>query len=127
MHMINVRIETPGVRLRSGGEVVKDDVYEMTGVIPERYIEGLLEVAQLNSYDRLQNNVDDLICEGFSGHQLISQLHDHCVGNACLSDSQKSSICGALAVSEHALLEGADEYLQMMAVATTIMQTLARG
>lgn len=114
-------------RLKGGQEVEKQDVYEITGVIPDSFIEGLLEVAQLNSYDRLQSAVDDLICEGFSGHQLISQLHDHVVTNACLTDSQKSAICEKLAVSEYCLLEGADEYLQMMSVATSVMQTLAQG
>ena len=28
-----------------------------------------------------QEQVDILMCEGFSGHQLISQLHDHTVHN----------------------------------------------
>ena len=70
-------------------------MYEISGVIPERYVEGLLEVCQLNSYERLQvhrlaqsdssqlfyfqEQVDIMMCEGFSGHQLISQLHDHMV------------------------------------------------
>lgn len=111
-------------RLKGGEEVGQEDVYEISGVIPDRYIEGLLEVCQLNSYDRLQEHVDSMMCEGFSGHQLVTQLHDTTVGNACLSDPQKSGICEVLAVAEHCLLEGADEYLQVMSVATSIMKTL---
>lgn len=114
-------------RLKGDVEIAKDDVYEISGVIPEKYLEGLLEVCQLNSYDRVQGFVDDMICEGFSGHQLINQLHDHVVSNSCLTDSQKSAICEKLAVSEHCLLEGADEYLQIMSVATTIMKVLSQG
>jgi len=114
-------------RLKGDVEIAKDDVYEISGVIPEKYLEGLLEVCQLNSYDRVQGFVDDMICEGFSGHQLINQLHDHVVANNCLTDSQKSTICEKLAVSEHCLLEGADEYLQIMSVATTIMKVLSMG
>ena len=49
------------------------------------------------------------------------------VSNNCLTDSQKSAICEKLAVSEHCLLEGADEYLQIMSVATTIMKVLSQG
>lgn len=114
-------------RLKGDVEVRQEDVYEISGVIPERYIEGLLEVCQLNSYERLQEHVDIMMCEGFSGHQLISQLHDHTVENACLNDQQKSAIAERLAVAEHCLLEGADEYLQVMAVATSMMKTLAMG
>ena len=123
-------------------------MYEISGVIPERYVEGLLEVCQLNSYERLQvhrlaqsdssqlfyfqEQVDIMMCEGFSGHQLISQLHDHMVNgynfsleeraplsqveNACLTDQQKSAIAERLAVAEHCLLEGADEYLQATSI-----------
>ena len=128
-------------------------MYEISGVIPERYVEGLLEVCQLNSYERLQvhktaqsdssqlfyfqEQVDIMMCEGFSGHQLISQLHDHMVNgynfsleervplshrkisqveNACLTDQQKSAIAERLAVAEHCLLEGADEYLQASSI-----------
>ena len=64
-------------RLRGDVEIAKDDVYEISGVIPEKYLEVLLECCQLNSYDRVQGFVDDMICEGFSGHQLINQLHDY--------------------------------------------------
>merc|ERR1719342_343523 len=114
-------------RLKGSVEVGQEDVYEISGVIPERYVEGLLEVCQLNSYERLQEQVDVMMCEGFSGLQLISQLHDHMVENACLTDQQKSAIAERLAVAEHCLLEGADEYLQVMAVASSMMKTLAMG
>ena len=81
-----------------------------------------------------QEQVDIMMCEGFSGHQLISQLHDHTVQNnsnisnewvpsvcslvyqvenACLNDQQKSAIAERLAIAEHCLLEGSDEYLQV--------------
>jgi len=114
-------------RLKGGEEIAQYDVYEISGVIPEKYLEGLLEVCQLNSYDRVQGYVDDMICEGFSGHQLMSQLHDQVVCSGCLTDNQKSAICEKLAVSEHCLLEGADEYLQIMSVATTVMKVLSMG
>ena len=111
-------------RLRGDVEIAKDDVYEISGVIPEKYLEVLLECCQLNSYDRVQGFVDDMICEGFSGHQLINQLHHYVVANSCLTDSQTSPICEKLATSEHCLRE-ADEYLQIMSMATTIMKVLS--
>ena len=114
-------------RLKSSEEVNEEDVYEITGVIPSRYIEGLLEVCLLNSYERLQQFVDDLICEGFSGHQLINQLHEEVVSSNTMTDNNKADICWKLAGAEHCLLEGGDEYLQMMAVASHMMKVLTRG
>ena len=114
-------------RLKSSEEINEEDVYEITGVIPTKYIEGLLEVCQLNSYERLQQFVDDLVCEGFSGHQLINQLHDEVVTSNSLNDQNKAEICAKLATAESCLLDGADEYLQVMSVATYMMKVLSSG
>jgi len=114
-------------RLKGEEGITRTDVYEISGVIPDKYVEGLLDVCQLNSYDRLETYVDDLMCEGFSGHQLINQLHDRVVTNSCLTDRQKSVVCEHLAVAEHCLLEGADEYLQVMSLCSSFMKTLAEG
>jgi len=114
-------------RLKGEETITKNDVYEISGVIPDKYVEGLLDVCQLNSYDRLEGYVDDLMCEGFSGLQLITQLHDRMVTNSCLSDRQKSAVCEDLAVAEHCLLEGADEYLQVMSLCANFMKTLAES
>ena len=114
-------------RLKSSEEIAEEDVYEITGVIPTKYIEGLLEVCQLNSYERLQQFVDDLVCEGFSGHQLINQLHDEVVTSNSLNDQNKAEICAKLATAESCLLDGADEYLQVMSVATYMMKVLSSG
>ena len=114
-------------RLKSSEEINEEDVYEITGVIPTKYIEELLEVCQLNSYERLQQFVDDLVCEGFSGHQLINQLHDEVVTSNSLNDQNKAEICAKLATAESCLLDGADEYLQVMSVATYMMKVLSSG
>ena len=41
-----------------------------------------------------QEQVDIMMCEGFSGHQLISQLHDHTVlNNSNISNEWVPSVC----------------------------------
>eukprot|EP00088_Acartia_fossae_P065366 TRINITY_DN8059_c0_g1_i1.p1 TRINITY_DN8059_c0_g1~~TRINITY_DN8059_c0_g1_i1.p1 ORF type:complete len:360 (-),score=96.53 TRINITY_DN8059_c0_g1_i1:546-1625(-) len=113
-------------RLKGGSEVSREDVYEISGVIPERYIDSLLDVCQLNSFDRLQTQVDEFMCEGFSVSQLINQLHERLImQDGGLTDNQKSALAEKLAVAEHRLIEGADEYLQLSDVACCIMRTLA--
>jgi len=112
-------------RLKGGNEVSREDVFEISGVINDHHVDGLLDVCQLNSYERLQIFVENLMLEGFSASQLIGQLHTKLVTNPVLTDRQKSKIEGKLAVAEHCLIEGADEYLQIMAIANHIMKTLA--
>ena len=109
----------------TGKEIVEEDIYEITGVIPVKYIEGILDICQLNSYERLEKYVDDMMIEGFSGHQLINQLQEFVVSSG-LTDQQKSEICSKLGSAESCLLEGADEYLQVMAVTTHMMKVLSQ-
>merc|ERR1712025_1430083 len=84
-------------------------------------------ITSLQRYARLQQFVDDLVCEGFSGHQLINQLHDEVVTSNSLNDQNKAEICAKLATAESCLLDGADEYLQVMSVATYMMKVLSSG
>ena len=109
----------------TGQEIVEEDVYEITGVIPTKHIEGILDVCQLNSYDRLEEYVDNMMCEGYSGHQLINQLQEYVV-TSVLTDQQKGEICSALAGAESCLLDGADEYLQVLAVTSLMMKVLSQ-
>lgn len=116
-------------RLRSatGQEIEAEDVLEISGKVPSKWLTGLLEVCTTNSFDKLTAYVDELMCEGFAVTQLISQLHDKVVEDESLSDKQKSIICEELAIGESRLLSGANEYLQLLNLAVAYMQTLMNG
>ncbi len=74
----------------------------------------------------MTNYVDDIIAEGFSVTQFISQLHDAVVSDNQITDNQKSAICEKLAVSEARLIDGASEYLQLLDIVTLIMNQLSQ-
>jgi len=106
-------------------EVSHQDVCEVAGVVPQKWIEGLFEACSKNSFPAIQSFVDKLTCEGFSGSQLINQVHDKVIASERLSDSQKSVICETLAVNESRLLDGANEYLQVMDLCSVMMKQIA--
>jgi len=115
-------------RLKADSEVTREDVFEISGVIQDTYVDQIINVCKLNSSVKLEANVTDLMFEGFSATQLISQLHDKLVVGSIeppLTDKQRAEVAERLAIAESCLLEGADEYLQLMAVATSIMNTFA--
>ena len=116
-------------RLKSPGkdEVTKNDVFEVAGQIPDKWIDGLFDACQKNSFSNVQEYVDKLNCEGFSASQLITQVHDKVVGSDDMSDKQKSNICETLAVNESRLLDGANDYLQIMDMCSVIMKQIAIG
>ncbi|GAB6031785.1 hypothetical protein CHUAL_010188 [Chamberlinius hualienensis] len=107
-------------------EVKVEDVYEIAGVIPARWIEDLMKLCgnKTTSYDKLDKCIQSLIAEGFAASQVFIQIHDIVVNSATLTDEMKANICECLAISEYRLTDGADEYLQLMFVATTIMKSL---
>merc|ERR1712088_949637 len=105
--------------------VSKSDICDIAGVVPDKWVDKLFEVCQTKTFENLEDYVNDITCEGFSGAQLINQLHDRIVISDDLSDLQKSIICEKLAVCSSSLLEGANEYLQMVDLCSTIMKTYA--
>ena len=104
--------------------VSKNDICDIAGVVPDKWIDKLLDVCRSNSFENLESYVNDVTCEGFSGAQLLNQLHDRIVESDDLSDVQKSVMCEELAICSSRLLEGANEYLQLVDLCSTIMSQL---
>ena len=106
------------IRLKEGAEeaeVTGRDVREMSGVVPDKWISGMVDVCKKNSFEKMQAYVDEFMAEGYSVVQFIDQLHSRVVDDdeQVLSICQKSVVCEALAVNEFRLLDGASEYSQL--------------
>lgn len=116
-------------RLKQGADetITENEVLEMGGVVPDSWMEKLLDVCGKNSFEKMQAFVDELSCEGFSVTQIIEQLHNRVVKSDEMSDRQKSQVCETLAVNEYRLLDGANEYLQLMDLCSILMKTMAQG
>uniref|UniRef100_A0A4W4DUN4 AAA+ ATPase domain-containing protein n=1 Tax=Electrophorus electricus TaxID=8005 RepID=A0A4W4DUN4_ELEEL len=63
----------------------------------------------------------NIIDEGYAATQVLSQLHDIIIEER-LSDKQKSAITEKMAVVDKCLVDGADEYLQLLGLCAVIMQ-----
>lgn len=111
-------------RLKGSDGVKAVDICEIAGVIDNHWITELIETCKTNSYEKLESYVTDMLLEGHSAYQLISQLHDEIISKPDYSDKKRSIICEKIAVCDHRLLEGADEYLQIMDLCSAIMHTI---
>jgi len=107
--------------------VTEADVFEITGVVPPNLVAQLLNACASDSYDKLDDVVQNVIREGFSAGQVLIHLHDHVVVSDEMSDKQKSLILESVAAADKCLADGADEYLQLMSVGSATMQTLCRA
>ncbi|XP_057301800.1 replication factor C subunit 4-like isoform X2 [Hydractinia symbiolongicarpus] len=114
-------------RLKLAETITTSDIIEMAGVIPEDVLKSLIETCYSGSFDKLDDEVKGMINEGYSASQAVNQLHDKLVILESISDNQKSVILEKFAVVDKCLCDGADEYLQIMAVCTVIMDQLCKS
>ncbi|KAG8200241.1 hypothetical protein JTE90_025017 [Oedothorax gibbosus] len=111
-------------RLKGEESITENDIADISGVVPMKWIKEIITVCESDSYEKLEKFVCNLSYEGYTTGQVINQLHDEVVFNDTFNDKQKSSICEKIAVCDKRLLDGGDEYLQLMDLCCTIMQQI---
>ena len=109
-----------------GAELDADAVFDLSGELPPSRLDALLDVIRSNKFSQLKAAVEDLVLDGFSGDKLVIALSDWVVATADISDLQKAFIMRRLALADKALQDGADEYLQMLDLASHTMRVYAK-
>lgn len=121
-------------RLKSTGKagsepdaITKLDVREVTGYIPDEWLQKYLTVARSSQVDSMTAVVKEIVYEGFSAGQFLVQLQDWALlgdDDNGLSNVQKALIAEKVAETDHCLLEGADEYLQLLNLGILLIEIL---
>jgi len=111
-------------RLKPDCCIKSSDILEIAGILKDQVIETILDTCNNGSYERVETCVQDLIYDGYSCIQVISQLHDRLLERADISDAKKAIIFEKIAEIDNNLMEGADEYLQLLNMLTILMQQM---
>ncbi|XP_047130593.1 replication factor C subunit 4 isoform X1 [Hydra vulgaris] len=111
-------------RLKLGEIILANDIFEMTGKVPKTMVADIMKACSSGSFEKLDKQVKLMMTGGYSASQLITQLHDEIISLLTINDKQKSIILEKLAIVEKCLCDGADEYLQIMAIGTVIMESV---
>jgi len=99
-----------------GKDLTVDHVKSLAGVIPTSIIEGFYKNCCSKNFQKLQKSVEDFLKEGFSAKQFLMQLLDFLLGldeKEC-ADDIKARMAIKISECEKCLIDGADEYLQLM-------------
>ncbi|EPS70003.1 hypothetical protein M569_04759, partial [Genlisea aurea] len=107
-----------------GSSISSKDLIDVSGIIPEGVVEGLFRACKIGDFDATDKEVNNVVAEGYPASQTLSQLYDLIVGSDDLSDEQKARVLKKIGEADKALIEGADEYLQLLGVASTTMRAL---
>lgn len=99
-----------------------ENIQEIAGFIPNPIINGFFKSTSSNSFDKLKDYVDLIIKNGYSAKQFIIQFNDFIISSNDLLDDQKARISFQISEMEKNLLDGSDEYLQILNLGAFMMR-----
>jgi len=81
---------------------------------------------KVKGFEGIKMKVKELMREGYSASQILSQLHDLIILHATVTARQKSECALAFAEADKALCDGADEELWILEVGLRIHKAISR-
>lgn len=99
-------------------------IEEIAGVIPTAVVDGLVQAIQPKArgavYEAVAKQVTDLVADGWSATQVVTQLYQVVVYDDAIADKQKSKIVMHFSEIDKRLVDGADEHLTILDLALKI-------
>ncbi|XP_068648492.1 replication factor C subunit 2 [Aristolochia californica] len=107
-----------------GSSISARDLISVSGVVSPDVVMALFLVCKSGEFEMANKEVSNIIAEGYPVSQMLSQLFDVIVEAEDITDEQKARVCKRLAEADKCLVDGADEYFQLMDVASNTMRAL---
>ncbi|KAL6869072.1 Subunit of heteropentameric Replication factor C (RF-C) [Amphichorda felina] len=93
-------------------------IEDIAGVIPDRTIADLVDAMRPagsgSAYENIATVVEDMVADGWSAGQVVSQLYNTLLTDESIPDSQKNKIVMVFSEVDKRLVDGADEHLSML-------------
>ncbi|KAI0898313.1 putative replication factor protein [Annulohypoxylon nitens] len=104
-------------------------IEEIAGVIPVQTIERLQKAMQPKSgsatYPAIAKIVEDMVADGWSAGQVLSQLYQAVIQDEMIPDAAKNKITLIFSEIDKRLVDGADEHLSILDLALRVSNILA--
>lgn len=107
-----------------GSSISSKDLISVSGIVPAEVVEALLKACRSGNFDLANKEVNNFIAEGYPVSQMLTQLFEAIVEENDISDEQKARISKKLGEADKCLVDGADEYLQLLDVVSNTIQAL---
>ena len=111
--------------LSAAGPLSKEDLSELAGVPPIDVIENVWN--NLTTFDRMQDAIDNLCAEGYSAQALLVSFLKKVFEDPVLTELCKAKLAIRIAEAEKNLIDGADEYLQIMTVCSLALSCMEQS
>jgi len=107
-------------------------IQEISGVIPTHTMDTLgaaifPQNAKSIQYNKIAKVVEDMVADGWSAAQTVSQLYDRVMYDERVGDLQKLKISQAFSETDKRLVDGGDEHLAMLDLGLKVAGVLCQG
>ena len=104
------------------GEVDESAISELAGLPPPPVIDELYKALQSNRFDTVKEAVEEVCAGGYSAQTMLGCLLQRFVESTELNELGRAKLAIRIAEAEHRMIDGADEYLQLMTVCGLALQ-----
>lgn len=86
-------------RLKGKGiDITVDDIVEIIGIVPDKWLDDLMNVCKTKDYSKAEEFIDQFMLEAYATSQVIEQLSERIIYSNELTDKQKTLIADRLGV-----------------------------
>ena len=105
------------------GQVMDESaIAELAGLSPAPVADELYKALQSNLFDTMKQAVDEVCAGGYSAQTLLGCLLQRFIQSPDLDELGRAKLAIRIAEAEHHMIDGADEYLQLMTVCGLALQ-----
>lgn len=116
----NDKMDVDGLDRKVTVKIIED----IAGIIPDRTIDGLVKAIKPHkggeTYQSVAKVVEDMVMDGWSAGQVVTQLYQAVIYDETIPDEQKNRIVGVFSEVDKRLVDGADEHLSILDLALRI-------
>ncbi|MCJ1484403.1 Subunit of heteropentameric Replication factor C (RF-C) [Schaereria dolodes] len=106
-------------------------IEEIAGVIPSNVVNTLIDAMQPRSkgavYEAVAKAVTDMVADGWSATQVVTQMYQQILYNDTIPDKQKNKIAMVFSEVDKRLVDGADEHLEILDLALRTSSVLSES
>jgi replication factor C subunit 2/4 len=115
-----------------GSPVMPATILDVAGSVPEQVAISLLTACKGRAFNQVQSTVTDIIAEGYPAQEILLQLQNVLLSkdnelSASIPEAARGVILCHLAETDKCLVDGSDEYLQLLGTASFAQQILLKA
>jgi replication factor C subunit 2/4 len=108
-----------------GSPVRPQTVLDVAGAVPRAAIDALLAACASGKFSEAQRAISDVIADGYPAQEVLLELQSALLDGATpLPEAAQGRMLLQLAEADKALIDGADEFLQLLATASVAQKAL---